>query len=231
MRMRVWDALMEHGRPFDIKPAGMLALDVARVEAGLLLIDVDFFSSKKALIETQKYTPYEMGLGRLVSLTKGRFIGQQALRAEHQRGPARQVVGLELDWTGVESIYEKLGLPPTVGATASRAAVPDLPWRPAGRPGDHDDVVAGAEEDDRARDRGSSALRRGHRARDRGDGRSRAPPRQRDGSADAVLQSGEEDGAAAGVSTGAISCLHQRGIKFCGPLWRSCSSTIIRSNA
>ena len=65
-----------------------------------------------------------MGLGRLVSLTKGRFIGQQALRAEHQRGPARQVVGLELDWTGVESIYEELGLPPTVGATASRVAVP-----------------------------------------------------------------------------------------------------------
>jgi aminomethyltransferase len=122
--VRVWDVLMELGRPFDIKPAGMLALDVARVEAGLLLIDVDFFSSKKALIETQKYTPYEMGLGRLVSLTKGRFIGQQALRAEHQRGPARQVVGLELDWMAVESIYEQLGLPPTVGATASRAAVP-----------------------------------------------------------------------------------------------------------
>ncbi len=122
--VRVWDVLMELGRPFDIKPAGMLALDVARVEAGLLLIDVDFFSSKKALIEKQKYTPYEMGLGRLVSLTKGRFIGQQALRAEHQRGPARQVVGLELDWMAVESIYEQLGLPPTVGATASRSAVP-----------------------------------------------------------------------------------------------------------
>jgi aminomethyltransferase len=115
---------MEKGRPFDIKPVGMLALDVARVEAGLLLIDVDFFSSKKALIEAQKYTPYEMGLGRLVSLTKNRFIGQPALRAEHQRGPARQVVGLELDWTGVEAIYERLGLPPTVGATASRTAVP-----------------------------------------------------------------------------------------------------------
>ena len=122
--VRVWDVLMEIGRPFDIKPAGMLALDVARVEAGLLLIDVDFFSSKKALIDKQKYTPYEMGLGRLVSLTKGRFIGQQALRAEHKRGPARQVVGLELDWMAVESIYEQLGLPPTVGATASRSAVP-----------------------------------------------------------------------------------------------------------
>jgi aminomethyltransferase len=122
--VRVWDALMERGHPFDIKPVGMLALDVARVEAGLLLIDIDFFSSKKALIEAQKYSPFELGLGRLVSATKGRFIGQQALRAEQQRGPARQIVGLEIDWTDVEAIYDKVGLPPTVGATASRAHVP-----------------------------------------------------------------------------------------------------------
>jgi glycine cleavage system T protein (aminomethyltransferase) len=122
--VRVWDALMERGKPFDVKPAGMLALDVARVEAGLLLIDVDFFSSKKALTEAQKYTPLELGLGRLVSLTKGRFVGQQALGAEHRRGPARQIVGLDVDWTGVEQIYEKAGLPPTVGASASRVAVP-----------------------------------------------------------------------------------------------------------
>jgi aminomethyltransferase len=122
--VRVWDALMEGGNPFDIKPAGMLALDVARVEAGLLLIEVDFFSSKKAMIDTQRYSPYEMGLGRLVSLQKGRFIGQQALRAEHQHGHRRQVVGLEIDWTEVERIYEDVGLPPTVAATASRVAVP-----------------------------------------------------------------------------------------------------------
>jgi aminomethyltransferase len=122
--LRVWDALMSGGRPFDIKPAGMLALDVARVEAGLLLIEVDFFSSKKAMIESQKYSPYEMGLGRLVSLDKGRFVGQQALRDEHRRGPGRQIVGLEVDWTEVEAIYERIGLPPSVGATASRVAVP-----------------------------------------------------------------------------------------------------------
>ena len=122
--VRVWDALMAGGRPFDIKAAGMLALDVARVEAGLLLIEVDFFSSKKALIESQKYTPYELGLGRLVSLDKGRFIGQQALRGEQRRGHARQIVGLEIAWTEVEQIYERVGLPPAVGATASRVAVP-----------------------------------------------------------------------------------------------------------
>jgi aminomethyltransferase len=122
--VQVWDALMEGGRPFDVKPAGMLALDVARVEAGLLLIEVDFFSSKKALIDGQRYTPYELGLGRLVSLDKARFIGQQALRREHPRGPRRQIVGLQIDWTAVERLYERAGLPPAVGATASRTAVP-----------------------------------------------------------------------------------------------------------
>jgi aminomethyltransferase len=122
--VRVWDALMKGGKPFDIRPTGMLALDVARIEAGLLLIDVDFFGSKKAMIPAQTYSPYEMGLGRLVSLNKARFIGQQALRREHERGHPRQVVGLEIDWTEVEAIYEKLGLAPSVGATASRTAVP-----------------------------------------------------------------------------------------------------------
>lgn len=124
--LRVWDALMAGGRPFDIKPTGMLALDVARIEAGLLLIEVDFFSSKKAMIASQMYTPFEMGLGRLVSLEKSRFIGQRALREEHARGPARQIVGLEINWTDVERIYERIGLPPTVAATASRVAVPVL---------------------------------------------------------------------------------------------------------
>jgi aminomethyltransferase len=122
--VRVWDALMEEGRRFDIKPAGMLALDVARIEAGLLLIDVDFFSSKKAMIEPQSYTPYEMGLGRLVALDKNRFIGQQALRGEQTRGHVRQVVGLEIDWPDVERLYEARGLAPTAPAAASRVAVP-----------------------------------------------------------------------------------------------------------
>jgi aminomethyltransferase len=122
--VRVWDALIEGGRPFDLRPAGMLALDVSRIEAGLLLIDVDFFSSKKALIETQKYSPFEMSLSRLVNLEKGRFVGQEALRAERLRGPEREIVGLEIDWREVETIYERVGLPPQVPAAASRVAVP-----------------------------------------------------------------------------------------------------------
>ena len=122
--LHVWDTLVERGRPFDIKPAGMLALDVARIEAGLLLIDIDFNSSKKALIDEQKYSPFEMGLGRLVSLDKQRFVGQRALLAEKSRGPSKQIVGLEINWPEVESIYERVGLPPAVSPIASRVAVP-----------------------------------------------------------------------------------------------------------
>ncbi|MGI8837374.1 MAG: aminomethyltransferase family protein [Pyrinomonadaceae bacterium] len=122
--LQVWDELMAAGRAFDIHPTGMLALDVARIEAGLLLIDVDFNSSKKALIDEQKYSPFEMGLGRLVHMDKNRFIGQSALQAERKRGHAREIVGLEIDWPAVENLYENVGLPPAVSAIASRVAVP-----------------------------------------------------------------------------------------------------------
>jgi glycine cleavage system T protein (aminomethyltransferase) len=120
----VWDALMAGGRAFDIHAAGMLALDVARVEAGLLLIEVDFNSSKKALIEAQKYSPFEMGLGRLVQLDKRPFVGRAALVEEHRRGPSRQIVGLEISWPAVERLYDGLGLAPQLAAAASRVAVP-----------------------------------------------------------------------------------------------------------
>ncbi len=120
----VWDALMERGRAFDIHAAGMLALDVARIEAGLLLIEVDFNSSKRSLIESQKYSPFEMGLDRLVHLDKGRFVGQSALIEEKKRGHPRQIVGLEIGWEGVERTFEDTGLPPTMSSTASRDPVP-----------------------------------------------------------------------------------------------------------
>ena len=122
--LEVWDSLMREGRPHDIKPAGMLALDVARVEAGLLLIDVDFNSSRKALIAAQMYSPFEMGLGRLVSLDKAPFVGRSALIAEARRGPSRMVVGLEVDWNEVEALYERFLLAPVAPAAASRVAVP-----------------------------------------------------------------------------------------------------------
>lgn len=120
----VWDRLMEVAGAFDARPAGMLALDVARVEAGLLLIDVDFNGARKVQIDEQRYTPFEMGLGRLVAANKGPYVGREALEDERRRGPGRQVVGLEIDWTAVERLYERRGLTPSVPATASRVPVP-----------------------------------------------------------------------------------------------------------
>ena len=121
---KVWDALAEQGRQFDLHAAGMLALDVARIEAGLILIEVDYFSSKKALIESQKYSPYEIGLGRLVDLKKEYFIGREALEEESRRGPKRLLMGLEINWDDVERLYDAIGLAPQVPSTASRVAVP-----------------------------------------------------------------------------------------------------------
>ena len=121
---KVWDALIEQGRRFDLHPAGMLALDVARIEAGLILIEVDYFSSKKALIDSQKYSPYEIGLGRLVDYGKEHFIGRAALEEEHRRGSTRLLVGLDINWDDVERLYDSIGLAPQVPSTASRVAVP-----------------------------------------------------------------------------------------------------------
>ncbi|MFQ5877458.1 MAG: aminomethyltransferase family protein [Acidobacteriota bacterium] len=122
--VRVWDALMRGGRAYDIHAAGMLALDIARIEAGLILIDVDYVSSRRALIESHRYSPFEIGLGRMVHLHKERFVGRSALVEEARRGPRRRLVGLEIDWSEVERLFESHGLSPSVPATASREAVP-----------------------------------------------------------------------------------------------------------
>src|ERR1700687_3248310 len=103
---------MDNGKQFHIHAAGMPALDVSRVEAGLLLIEVDYLSSKKALIPSQKYSPYELGFGRMVHLEKENFVGRTALAQQGKNGVSRQLVGLELDWTEVEERYEKFGLTP-----------------------------------------------------------------------------------------------------------------------
>jgi len=122
--LKVWDALMEKGKQFDIHAAGMLALDVSRVEAGLLLIEVDYTSSKKALIPSQKCSPYELGFGKMVHLEKENFIGKRALARENKQGVARQLVGLEVDWVEVEEQFDKFGLSPAAPSQASRVAVP-----------------------------------------------------------------------------------------------------------
>jgi aminomethyltransferase len=122
--VKVWDALMAKGKQFDIHAAGMLALDVARVEAGLLLIEVDYMSSKKALIPSQKYSPYELGFGKMVHLDKDNFVGKAALARDQKKGVPRQLVGLEVDWVAVEELHERFGLTPAAPTQASRVPVP-----------------------------------------------------------------------------------------------------------
>ena len=123
--VKVFDELMNKGKPFDIHPAGMVALDIARIEAGLILIEVDYISSKRALIEDQKYSPGEIGLSKLVDLKKESFVGREALALEAKKGgPRRRLVGLEINWSEVEALYEKIGMAPQVPGTASRVAVP-----------------------------------------------------------------------------------------------------------
>jgi aminomethyltransferase len=122
--VKVWDALMTTGKQFDIHAAGMLALDVARVEAGLLLIEVDYTSSKKALIPSQKYSPFELGFGKMVHMDKENFVGKTALAEDSKRGVARQLVGLELDWIEIEERFEEFGLSPAAPTQASRVHVP-----------------------------------------------------------------------------------------------------------
>jgi aminomethyltransferase len=122
--VRVWDKLMSEGEIFDIHPAGMVALDIARIEAGLILIDVDYISSKKAMIESQRYSPAEIGLGKLVDLKKEAFVGREALASQEKRVPARSLVGLEINWNEVEALYDKMGMAPQVPSMASRVAVP-----------------------------------------------------------------------------------------------------------
>jgi len=102
----------------------MIALDIARIEAGLILIEVDYISSKKALIESQKYSAAEIGLGKLVDLKKENFVGREALAQEAKRGAARALAGLEIDWNEVEALYDKLKMAPQVPSMASRVAVP-----------------------------------------------------------------------------------------------------------
>ncbi|MGH7828130.1 MAG: aminomethyltransferase family protein [Candidatus Binatia bacterium] len=121
---RIWDILMEKGKDYGIKPAGILALDVARLEAGFILLEVDYIGSEKALIQSQKYSPFEIGLGWTVDLKKDFFVGSKALREENEAGSSRQIVGLEIDWRHYEDLYLDAGLPPHVPATAWRGGVP-----------------------------------------------------------------------------------------------------------
>ena len=122
--LAVWDYLIEAGSAYGIVPAGMLALDVARIEAGLVLLDVDYVPARKALIDSQTSSPYELDLGWVVDLKKERFVGREALAAEAAREAQWRFAGIEIDWRSLERLYAEVGLATRLPATAWRTSVP-----------------------------------------------------------------------------------------------------------
>jgi aminomethyltransferase len=122
--LAVWDALIEAGTPYGITPAGMLALDIARIEAGLMLIDVDYVPANRTLIDTQTSSPYELDLAWAVKLDKPYFVGRDALAVEARRPPEWRFVGIELVWESFERLFAAVGLAPRVPSAAWRASVP-----------------------------------------------------------------------------------------------------------
>jgi aminomethyltransferase len=124
--LAVWDRLFDVGQRYGIHPAGIRALDVSRVEAGLILIEVEYTSARHAFAPEQLYSPFELGLGRLVDFRKAtNFVGRRALLAERKAGgPKRRLVGLELEWAGIEGLFAKHDLPPAVSAMVHRDPVP-----------------------------------------------------------------------------------------------------------
>jgi aminomethyltransferase len=121
---RLWDLLVDAGRGYGLLPAGMAALDLARIEAGLLLIEIDYKSSRRALIPAQKSSPFELGLGWTVDLDKPGFVGRRALVAEKKQGAKWSFTGLAIDWAALEGLFNRVGLAPQVAGRASRAAAP-----------------------------------------------------------------------------------------------------------
>src|SRR5512132_1140511 len=123
--LAVWDGLMEAGTDYGIAPVGILAMDMARVEAGLFMLDVDYTSTTHAWIEAQKSSPFELGLDWTVALDKpGYFVGRRALEREKREGSAWKLMGLEVNWEGMETIYKSVGLPPQIPGMAVRGSLP-----------------------------------------------------------------------------------------------------------
>jgi aminomethyltransferase len=122
--LELWDALIGAGTDYGIVPAGVWALDIARIEAGLIMLEVDYYSAHHALIEAQKSSPYEINLGWTVSPSKGPFNGRRALAAERKREPQWAFTGLEVDWVSIERLFAEHGLPPHLSNIAWRTSAP-----------------------------------------------------------------------------------------------------------
>src|SRR4051794_6121086 len=88
----VWDAIWAAGEGLGVMPFGLQALYMTRIEAGLLLLDADFASSRFAWTDADRATPHELGLGwmlRGVAEDDRRFMGREAIRRELSTGSSR----------------------------------------------------------------------------------------------------------------------------------------------
>jgi aminomethyltransferase len=112
----VWDAVWAISRGRGIIPFGMTALYMARIEAGLVLLDVDFHSSRFAWTDADRTTPIELGLGwmfRDLAADGRAFIGHEAVRREIATKSSRwRLSGLILDWRDYDRIFDAAGLIP-----------------------------------------------------------------------------------------------------------------------
>jgi aminomethyltransferase len=89
---RLWDALLDAGRPDGAVPAGLGARDSLRLESAYRLYGSDM---------DDETTPLEAGLGWVVKLDKGEFNGREALLAQKAKGPSKRLVGFTLTERGI----------------------------------------------------------------------------------------------------------------------------------
>ena len=110
------DAVLDAGAGHGLRPFGEDALLMARIEAGLVLIDVDFTSSRLAFTDHERVTPKELGFGwmlRGIQDDDRPFIGRNAIRKELADKTSRwSMVGLVLDWRHYARLYTEVGLLP-----------------------------------------------------------------------------------------------------------------------
>ena len=95
----LWETLFRLGEAHKIAPIGSRALDMARIEAGFILVDVDYIGALHAIRPSQRQSPIEAGIGWAVGLKKqSYFVGKRALIREKAEGRSRHIlVGLEIE--------------------------------------------------------------------------------------------------------------------------------------
>ena len=118
---KIWDSVMELGPDYKLRPCGLIAMDMARIEGGLLQINAEFISARQTAFDVQRISPLEVGLKWMCRLDGDYFVGRDALRREMANGTSRwNTVGVELDATYIEKYYREFKMP---------LHLPSQPWK------------------------------------------------------------------------------------------------------